>query len=227
MMRRGSKRGVKSPKARKVAKKVDKKKVGKQKSKPIRRNKTPETALLSRDLLARYPVQSAWMILEVNDDGESLYERYGAIESEILVTFGDFTNFFIPAYIEKVKDKIVGMDLMGGYVFVEKTPESEQAVASMTSAYFKGRMPECSRTGVITGTHINQYKRKLLDCIRKLVPKKGTMVTPKVGTFKNVEGKVMSIARDRKSVTVLFKKSSRIVRAPVSVLNLDIAGDVK
>jgi len=159
------------------------------------------------------------MILEINDDGESLYERYELLESELIRVFGEETPFFIPSYIEKVKDKVVGIDLIGGYLFVEKTPSSETAVSGMVSPYIKGRMPEGSR--VTTGANINEYKRKLLDSIKNMAPKKGAIVVPKVGTFKSLEGKVISVARDRKSAKVLFKKSSRIVQAPVSVINMD------
>jgi transcription antitermination factor NusG len=165
------------------------------------------------------------MILEVNDDdGGNLFERYELFESEIISVFGENTPFFIPAYIEKVKDKVVGMDLIGGYIFVERTATSEGAVETMTSPYLKGKMHEGARQGTITGAVINMYKRRLLDSIRGLAPKKGDVVVPRVGTFKNVEGKVVSVARDRKSATIIFKKSSRIVQAPVSVLNMDPAG---
>lgn len=187
-----------------------------------RRNRLPDTAVASRDLSAKYPPLGVWMILEVNDDGETLYERYELLESEIISIFGDDTSFFIPAYIEKVKDKIVGMDLIGGYIFVEKTSTSEGAIEMMTSPYIKGRMLEGARQGNITGEVINSYKKKLLESIKNLAPKKGDKVVPRVGTFKNVDGKVVSVSRDRKSATVVFKKSSRTVQAPVSVLNMDI-----
>jgi transcription antitermination factor NusG len=165
------------------------------------------------------------MILEVNDDGESLYERYEFLESELIRVFGEETQFFIPAYIEKVKDKVIGIDLIGGYLFVEKTVSSDSAVAGMSSPYIKGRMSEGAKSCTMTGASINNYKRKLLESIKNLAPKKGAVVVPKVGTFKSLEGKVISVARDRKSARVLFKKSSRIVQAPVSVLNMEPAPD--
>jgi transcription antitermination factor NusG len=165
------------------------------------------------------------MILEVNDDGECLYERYELLESELIRMFGEETAFFIPSYIEKVKDKVIGIDLIGGYLFVERTADSESAIATVSSPYIKGRMPDGSRSGVTTGAHINAYKKKLLDCIKGLAPKKGSVIVPKVGTFKSLEGKVVSVSRDRKSARVIFKKSSRIVQAPVSVLNMEPAGE--
>jgi len=179
---------------------------------------------MSRDLHARHAADGAWMILEVNDDGESLHERYELLEAEVIRVFGELVGFFIPAYIERIKDKVVGIDLIGGYLFVERTPESETAAAVMSSPYFKGRMPDGGRSGGTTGRDINAYKRKLLDSIKGLAPRKGATVVPKVGTFKSMEGKVVSVAKDRMSATVLFKKASRIVQAPVSVLNMEPPG---
>lgn len=186
-----------------------------------RRNRLPRTAEESRDLSVKHPPKSVWMIIEINDDGENLFDRYEIIEAEIISVFGETTAFFIPSYIEKVKDKVIGIDLIGGYVFVERTESSEGIVVSMSSPYLKGRMKETSRSATITGASINEYKKRLLQSIKDLAPKKGSLVVPRVGTFKNVEGKVVSVARDRRSATVVFRKSSRIVQAPVSVLNLE------
>lgn len=222
-MRRGSKRKA----GKRHSKKHQARKNVRSPAKTGRRNKLPQTAVVSRDLSAKYDPAGVWMILEVNDDGESLYERYELLESEIIRVFGDDTSFFIPAYIEKVKDKTIGIDLIGGYLFVEKNATSEGALATVSSPYIKGRMPEGARSGVTTGANVNSYKKKLTDIIKGLAPKKGAVVVPKVGTFKNLEGKVMSVARDRKSAVVMFKKASRVVQAPVSVLNMDPAGDAR
>jgi transcription antitermination factor NusG len=227
-MRRGYKKRGRRKKARATVKHSRKVRVKRPVAKvSSRRHKLPATALMSRDLCAKHDPSGAWMILEVNDDGENLYDRYELLESELIRIFGEEVQFFIPAYIEKIKDKIVGVDLIGGYLFVEKKHESESAIAVMTSPYIKGRMAEGGRSGFITGANINEYKKKMLDYIKNMAPKKGSLVIPKVGTFKNLEGKVVSVARDRKSATVMFKRSSRVVTAPVSVINMDPVSGAK
>jgi len=230
-MTRGSRKTLQKTTKQSRTKKVSAKKSGSSKTRTPKKSCNPkasahrlsQTALMSRDLNAKYPAASQWMILEVNDDGESLFERYELIEAELLEIFGNETPFFIPSYIEKIKDKVVGLDLIGGYVFVQKNESSESVAASMTSRNLKGIMVERGRSASVTGADINNYKKRLQQSIQDLAPKKGSLVVPKVGTFKNIEGRVVSVSRDKKSATVVFSKSSRTVQAPVSVLNMEPA----
>ena len=187
----------------------------------IKRAPVPRTVLLSRDLRAKHDRASEWMILALNGDDEETHSRYDLIEAEILRVFGENVEFFIPSFVEKVKDRAVGMDLMTGYVFVQRTAESETAFVENPSPYFKCEMRSGSRSDVIKGDTINGYKKKLLEEIKGKAPKKGDTVIPKVGTFKSMEGTVVSVSKDRRTATVIFKRASRIVQAPVSVLNIE------
>ena len=198
------------------------KKRGRPKGSKSRSKQLPDNVIASRDLSVRYKVDTCWMIVELHDQDSEMHIVYDVLECELLRVFGDKVGFFIPAYVERVKDKMIGIDLIGGYVFVEKTDESESILAKMQSAYFKGEIRSRNRTETVTGARINAFKKQMVTVIKSLAPKRGDMVIPKVGTFKSMEGKVSSVSRDRKTASVIFKKASRIVQAPISVLNMDI-----
>ena len=91
----------------------------------------------------------------------------------------------------------------------------------MISKYKKNELVGCSYNERIIGSTINRYKEELIQKIKNLAPKKGDTIVPKIGTFKSLKGKVLSISRDRMTVTAVFEMSSRIVEAPVSVLNIE------
>jgi len=198
------------------------KKRGRPKGSRSRSRQVPENVIISRDLASRYKADTSWMIIELHDQDSEMHVVYDALECELLRIFGYGVDFFIPAYVEKVKDKMVGIDLIGGYVFVERTEESESLAVRMQSTYLKGEIRGRNRADKVTGARINDFKKQIVAMIKSLAPKKGDMVIPKVGTFKSMEGKVTSVARDRKTASVVFKRSSRIVQAPISVLNMEI-----
>jgi transcription antitermination factor NusG len=91
----------------------------------------------------------------------------------------------------------------------------------MQSPYIKGEIRSRQKSGEMLGSKINDFKKQLLNRIREMAPKRGDVVIPKVGTFKNLEGKVTSVSRNRKTANVIFRTPSRIVEAPISVLNMD------
>lgn len=231
--RRGSRR---TRGGRKAVKKVARKAAGKPPAKatePVRRKRgrpkgsktrakaVPANVAASRDLSIKHRADGVWMIVELHDQEVEMHTMYDILECEIVRIFGDRVGFFIPAYVERVRDKTVGIDLIAGYVFIERTDESVSMLARMQSPYLKGEIRR-NRQDVVTGRAINKFKRQIVSTIKELAPKRGDMVVPKVGTFKNLEGKVKSVARDRRTASVVFKRSSRTVQAPISVLNMEI-----
>lgn len=198
-----------------------KKKRGRPKGSKSRSKSVPANVAASRDLTSKHKRNDVWMIVELHDQETDTHVMYDLLECEIVRIFGDQVGFFIPSYVEKVKDKSIGMDLIAGYVFIEKTEESESILAKMQSPYLKGEI-RGNRPDTVTGNVINNFKRQIVSMIKSLAPKRGDVVIPKIGTFKNLEGKVKSVARDRRTASVVFKCSSRTVQAPISVLNMEI-----
>jgi len=194
---------------------------GRPKGSRTRPKAVPANVAASRDLSSKHRRDGVWMIVELHDQESDTHTMYDLLECEIVRIFGDRTGFFIPAYVERVKDKCVGIDLIAGYVFIEKTEESESMLAKMQSPYLRGEI-RGNRPDTVTGGEINKFKRQIVSSIKDLAPKRGDIIVPKVGTFKNLEGKVKSVARDRRTASVVFKRSSRTVQAPISVLNMEI-----
>jgi cell wall-associated NlpC family hydrolase len=93
------------------------KKRGRPKGSKSRVRKVPENIIASRDLTKKFKPNERWMILELHDQEADLHVIYDTLECELVRIFGEVTPFFIPAYVERIKDKTVGVDLIGGYVF--------------------------------------------------------------------------------------------------------------
>ena len=180
-----------------------------------------EATIRSRDLKYFYSGEGGWLILELYDDVD-LGGLYNNIENDILNIFGDSSDYFIPVYSEKVREKCVCINLFDGYVFVKESDNTEDALSKMKSEYIKGALSGPGGIIKVENESINSFKKKLEHKIKGMVPTKGQRVIPRVGTFKNMEGKVISVNKAKLIARVLFEKSSRVVEAPISVVNLDI-----
>jgi transcription antitermination factor NusG len=182
-----------------------------------------EATKRSRDLTCFYKEpEGRWLILELHDDID-IGGLYHEIENDIISTFGPDIDYFIPVYSEKVKDKRACVELFDGYIFVQEKPTTEECLGKMKSEYIKGPLMSSIGYDHASNTDINNFKKKLERKIRGMVPEKGQKVIPRVGTFRNMEGRVISVNRTTLVARVLFEKTSRVVEAPINVINLDAA----
>jgi transcription antitermination factor NusG len=78
---------------------------------------------------------------------------------------------------------------------------------------------------LVSGVRINEYKTKMQERVKTLIPVVGQRVIPRVGVFKNLEGTVLSVDKKKLIAIVVFEKASRVVEAPLNVVNLSILSD--
>jgi transcription antitermination factor NusG len=164
---------------------------------------------------------SSWIIVELFED-TSLESHYEQIEHCIRDVLGSQTEYFIPVYKEKVRGKIVCFVLFEGYVFVRRTDEIVRNIFRLKNEHIKGALFVSKCLRLISGVRVNEYKKRMSDRIRSMIPEKGQRVIPKIGVFKNLEGEVLSIDKKKLIALVRFEKASRVVEAPINVVNLFI-----
>lgn len=161
------------------------------------------------------------MVLEFMED-LSLERSCDLVESFIQDTFGSDALYFIPIYRDKVQGKFATFVLFDGYVFIRETDEVLDGISGMgQNEYIKGPLREHGGYRTVAGRDITKLRRELMSAVYGLFPKKKDRVVPKVGVFSNLEGEVISV--DKKNLTVLveFIYPTRIVEAPISVINLE------
>lgn len=165
--------------------------------------------------------KSFWVIMELVED-VSFDEHSEAIEHRIGVMFGPDTEYFVPFYKEQIKDKVVSLILFEGYFFVRATDHILRYPDSYHSEHIKGPMKKKREVVKILGVKINELKQELKLKLRERIPKKKQIVIPKIGTFSNLEGEVLSVDRKNLIAIVRFQYSTRIIEAPISFINLTI-----
>lgn len=168
--------------------------------------------------------KSRWVIVELSEE-TSLELNYEQIVHTIEDVLGDDAAFFIPLYVEKVQGKNASYVLFDGYVFVQRTDEVISKIFRLKSEHIKGPLFVDGCMRLVSGTRINDYKTKMQERVKTLIPVAGQRVIPKVGVFKNMEGTVLSVDTKKLIAVVLFEKSSRVVEAPLNVVNLIILSD--
>ena len=191
------------------------------KSRKIRKRslRTPEQFLgLDRMLKLLDDPTSKWFILELTED-TFLKEHCALIEKSIYGYFGDKVECFMPLYAEKVNDDIVSFVFFEGYVFIKDSGDANGFVQGFRNEYISGPVVSRGEMQYIYGRKINAFKREMKRKIRYLTPRKGETITPKVGVFENLEGIVISVDRKKYIVTARFKVQSRVVEAPIHVIN--------
>ncbi len=220
------KKAVKKAPAKKVPKKKTPKRAAKKVTRKVaakpRRSKVKQTRFHTnvKDLTHRYTcTDEKWVIVELQEDC-SLEENHEAVERQMFLCLGKDAKCFLPVYTEQVKSKSVAVSLFDGYAFVKQTEEVLTRLSRIRSEYVCG--PLAGKGGYQTvGTEvINDLKHKLEKEVRGMVPRKGQKVIPRVGVFQNLTGKVISVDKRRLLAQVLFERSSRVVRAPINVINL-------
>jgi uncharacterized membrane protein YheB (UPF0754 family) len=211
----------KKVKITKVAEEVRKRKYTKRAPRPsekiteLTEKGVPETKVQSVD------PESKWVIIELHED-TFLEEHSDQIERSIREELGPDTEYFIPIYNEKIQGKNACFVLFEGYIFIQRTDEVIQNIFKLKDELVRGPLcvNDCLR--LVTGQRINKFKQEMQDKIRALIPEKGQRVTPKVGVFKNLEGEVLSVDKKKLIALVRFEKPSRIVEAPINIVNLSL-----
>jgi transcription antitermination factor NusG len=179
-----------------------------------------------RSLAEKYKPEdpdSRWIIVELSEDAV-LEEHLEHIERGIHNTLGQDAAYFIPIYKEKVRSKGVCLSLSEGWIYVKRTDEVMQKIRSLKGDHIRGPFISGGYLREVTGEYINFLKKEMQDRLTRITPKVGQTVIPQVGTFRNVRGEVLSVNKKKLTALVLFKKASRIVRAPVNIINL-VFGD--
>jgi transcription antitermination factor NusG len=164
-----------------------------------------------------------WMTIILNENCV-LLESYKAIGNEIEDLFGEDAIYFIPVYIEKENNADIGFQLFDGYIFVKcseaANKESFKKTEHLDKILYRGSDPYSA-----TNRDINKFKTKMkLDLIKR-IPKKGSKIIAKEGTFKNQEGTVLSVNTRKKTAIIEFRKRTRIVTAKLSVINFELKSD--
>lgn len=161
------------------------------------------------------------MIIELAED-VTFEEHVFEIERHIIQLFGNDSEYFIPIYQERVQDKIVSLVLFEGYFFIKSSDYVINISNDIYNEYFKGVMKKRDKVIEISGIKINEFKGEILEKLKKITPKKKQRVMPKIGVFSDLEGEVISIDKRKFIVTVRFKYTTRVIDAPISVINLNV-----
>lgn len=154
------------------------------------------------------------------DDSCDLLQSYKIIEKELEEIFGEDVIYFFPLYIEKNDSKMV-FQLFEGYIFVKCTDSVCEKIFKKTE-YLDKVLYKGSNPNFVTNRDINKFKTKLKLELEKRLPRKGSKVIAKEGTFKNQEGKVLSVNKKNKTAIIEFQKRTRIVTAKLSVVNFEL-----
>jgi transcription antitermination factor NusG len=162
-----------------------------------------------------------WIIVELSED-TSLEQHYEQIAHTLEDVLGPEVASFIPVYHERVQGKNACYVLFDGYVFVRRTDTVVSQIFRLKSEFIKGVLFVDGCMRLVSGARINEYKEKMLVNVKAMVPEEGQRVVPRVGVFKNLEGTVLSVDKKKLIAIVKFEKSSRIVEAPINVVNLSI-----
>lgn len=164
-----------------------------------------------------------WMAIVLNEN-YSLLESYKVIERELEELFGEDVIYFIPIYTEKENNSDVGFEFFPGYIFVKKSDIACIESFKKTD-YLDKIMCEGSNPYYVTNRKINTWKTGMKLELLKKIPKKGSKVIAKEGTFKNQEGTVLSVNTRKKTAIIEFRKRTRIVKAKLSVINFELKSD--
>lgn len=167
--------------------------------------------------------RSRWVVFEFTED-LSLERSCDNVENFVMETFGRDVLYFIPIYRERLQDKFITFVLFDGYIFIRESKEVLSGVSRLNqNEYIKGPLREKGGYRTVGGREIIGIRRELMRAIYRQFPKKKDTVIPKVGMFSNLEGEVISVDKPNLTVLVQFKLKTRIVEAPISVINLEKA----
>jgi transcription antitermination factor NusG len=160
-----------------------------------------------------------WMAILLNENSPVL-EFHQIIEKELEELFGDSVTYFMPIYLDE-KIPGLGIQLFDGYVFVKCDKGITESSFSRKTDHLDRILHEGSNPYFITNKNINKFKAQLKRELEKRIPAKGSRVISNTGTFKNQEGKVISVSKRKKTAVIEFQKRTRIVTAKLSVINFE------
>ena len=180
--------------------------------------KTKHTGLSEKNYQNVDP-STRWIIVELTEES-SLEIHYEQIVHSLEEVLGLDVASFIPMYHEKVQGKNACFVLFEGYIFILRTESTVSNIFKLRSDVIKGPLFVDGCMRLVTGTRINEYKQKLQEKLKTLIPEEGQEVIPRIGVFKNMEGTVLSVDKKKLIAIVRFEKSSRVVEAPINVVNL-------
>jgi len=197
--------------------KTVKKTSGKVKRTPLKRKK-----LDPQDLDFKYKgKEEKWLIVELNEDCE-LKESAEVVVQQIKDLCGSGVEYFLPMYTEYVKDSPVFLVLFEGYIFIRVTDKVHEGCFKDRTEHISGPLICGGQNKYLKNKDINGFKTELKKRLRAKVPKKGQIVIPKVGDYKNLEGLVLSVDRKNMTAKIEFALSSRVVEVNIRIINLEV-----
>lgn len=163
-----------------------------------------------------------WLTLILSEDTQT-EEHYPSIENEIHNVFGSSVDYFIPVYKQKLGSKEICLVLFEGYVFVQEPKEGfgDIELNRLRTTHIRAPLSHRGSNIYINNKDINNFKKEIKKQIKNSAPKVGAKVIPKEGVFKDLEGTVISVNKDKMVLMVRFETSSRVVEAPVPFINVD------
>jgi hypothetical protein len=164
---------------------------------------------------------SRWLIVELTED-TSLESHYEHIERTIRDTLGSECEYFIPVYNEKVQGKNACCVLFEGYLFIKRTDAVMENVLKLKSEHIKGPLFVDGCLRLVSGERVNKFKLEMTHKVKDMIPEKGQHVIPRIGVFRNLEGVVLSVNKRTLVALVRFEKTTRIVDAPINIVNLSV-----
>jgi len=164
---------------------------------------------------------SRWIIIELNED-TFLETHYEQVERVLRDELGSDVAYFLPVYKESVQGKCICYVLFDGYVFVQRTDDVITKIHKLRTEHIKGALFIDGSLRLVTGTRINRFKQELQNKVHTMLPQKGQRVIAKVGTFKNLEGEVLSVDPKKLIAIVRFSARSRVVDAPLNIVNISL-----
>lgn len=172
------------------------------------------------DIRTLYKCMSQWTIVELSEETH-LDEHHESIIRFVLESIGKDTEFFLPIYCEKVRDKSVSVVLFDGYIFIKSTPTVDAKIDRLKNDHLRGPLTVNKLRQYVTSEEINRYKVALQRKVSDKIPRKGQLVVPRIGTFQNLQGKVLSVDRKKLVARVLFRRATRVVETYISIVNLE------
>jgi len=208
--------------ARKLRKVVTKKKTGKR----IKNRRSAAKKIIikgqpgptDKDYLCK-DLKSRWWVVELDEDAD-LEQHAEYIERLLISIFGPDVEYFLPVCSERIRDKSSCFVFFEGYFFIKIDENVRRNISRLRGELIKGLLSKNGKYCEVTGKKINSFKKDMRSSIRKSIPRKGQIIIPKIGTFSNMNGTVIAVDRRKFLVTARFKKTSRVVDAPINVINI-------
>jgi len=189
---------------------------------PLFKNLKNKKVVTKESLDFKYRGRSSkWLILQLSEEC-SLEDKYDIVINDIKNIFGNNVEFFIPVHREKLNNKIVNIVLFEEYVFIKCNDTINETLFKERTENIIGPVMSSGKCSFVCNKDINKFKDDLQDVIKSKIPKKGQMVIPREGSYKNLEGKVVLVDKNKMIATVVFEKRSRIVEVPINIINLEI-----